>query len=57
MAQQKLEQRRLHMLTKQREQLEAECASLEAEVKALVRSTCDAFMTPPDKGQESKSRQ
>ncbi|KAK0491506.1 Spc19-domain-containing protein [Armillaria novae-zelandiae] len=35
MAQQKLEQRRLHMLTKQREQLEEECASLEAEVKAL----------------------
>ncbi|PBK67027.1 hypothetical protein ARMSODRAFT_889759 [Armillaria solidipes] len=55
MAQQKLEQRRLHMLTKQREQLEEECASLEAEVKALVR-TRDVFMTPPDEGQESKSR-
>ncbi|KAK0461636.1 Spc19-domain-containing protein [Desarmillaria tabescens] len=35
MAQHKLEQRRLHMLTKQREQLEEECAALEAEVKAL----------------------
>ncbi|KAK0190454.1 Spc19-domain-containing protein [Armillaria mellea] len=35
MAQQKLEQRRLHMLTRQREQLEEEYASLEAEVKAL----------------------
>lgn len=36
MASQKLEQRRLHMLTKQRERLEAELQALEAEVKTLV---------------------
>ncbi|KAG7447649.1 uncharacterized protein BT62DRAFT_891460 [Guyanagaster necrorhizus] len=56
MAQHKLEQRRLHMLTKKREQLEEECASLEAEVQALVRDIFDFYMAlPPHEGQESKS--
>lgn len=36
MAAQKLEQRRLHALTKQRERLESELEALEAEVEALV---------------------
>jgi len=37
MAAQKLEQRRLHMLTKQREQLESELEALQDEVADLVR--------------------
>lgn len=36
-ASQKLKTRRLQMVTKQRERLEAEVAALEAEVKSLVR--------------------
>ncbi|KAL0577451.1 hypothetical protein V5O48_004520 [Marasmius crinis-equi] len=46
MASQKLEQRRLNTLTRQREQLEADLEALEAEVKQMVRVSLSHLVQP-----------